>query len=87
MKVLPFTEQSSLTSTLLAFQGTIKSDLVHDKEVLKHELSCDDYIRVSNKLMGATTCCFEYSRRPTPKILRNSYMFKKGGVKSTLESS
>jgi len=37
MKVLPFTEQSSLISTLLPFQGTIRSDLMHDKEVLKLE--------------------------------------------------
>jgi len=80
MNVLPFTKQSSLNSTLLPFQDTVRSDFMHEKEVLKLELSSDDHIRVFNKLMGARTYCFEYSRRPAPKILKNSYMCKKGGV-------
>jgi len=46
MKVLPFTEQSSLASTLLTIQGTIRFDLMHNKDALKLEFSCDDYIRV-----------------------------------------
>jgi len=59
---------------------------MHDKEVFKLDLSSDDYIRVFNKLMGARTYCSEYSRRLVPKIFKNSYMFKKGGLESTLES-
>jgi len=66
----------------------VQSNLFDAQQVLlKHELSCDDYIGVFNKLMGAGTYCFEYSRRPSLKIFNNLYMFKKGGVESTLESS
>jgi len=87
LKVLPLTKRSSLASTICCYQGTIRFDLMHDKEVLKLELSCDDYIRVFNKLMGARTYCFEYRTRPTPKIFKNSYMFKQGGIEGTLQSS
>jgi len=81
MKVLPFTEESSLASTLLPCQGTIRSDLMHDKEVLNLELSCDDYIRVFNKLMGARTYCFEYQEDQPLRYLKTRICSRKVELK------
>lgn len=48
------------------------------------EMSCDEYIGVFNKLMGAQDHGSKSSFPTTPFIFSNSYMFKKLGVLSTL---
>ena len=48
-------------------------------------MSCDEHIEIFNKLMNARSYAFNWFEKKILKSFKNSYMFKRGGMLSTLD--
>jgi len=50
-------------------------------------MSCDEYIKIFNKLMNARSYTFKWFEKKVVQSFKNSYMSKRGGALSTLFSN